>query len=67
MYEATSSSRTVPVFFMPWVPYHHLVRGFSRTDIAHYKNREINHCVKSVHIRSFFWSLFGHFSRSEWF
>ena len=23
MYEATSRSRTAPVFCMPWVPYHH--------------------------------------------
>ena len=25
----------------------------------------LNHCVKSVQIRSYFWSVFGHFSRSE--
>ena len=25
----------------------------------------LNHFVKSVQIRSFFWSVFGHFSRSE--
>ena len=24
------------------------------------------HCIKSIQIRSFFWSAFGHFSRSDW-
>ena len=28
-------------------------------------SRLVRHCVKSVQIQSFFWSVFGHFSRSE--
>ena len=27
---------------------------------------KMNHCVKSVQIRSFFWSVFGHILRSEY-
>ena len=37
----------------------------SRSERGYFSNiiREL-HCVKSVQIRSFFWSVFGHFSRS---
>ena len=34
---------------------------------SHFYSGEKIHCVKSVHIRRFFWSVLGHFSRSDCF